>query len=153
MAMKPVDIRKSSFRIKFRGYDPAQVQSYLDAIASEMQELLQENSELKVRIKMLEDKLAEFQSMEDELKKALILAQKNAQEIVENAKKEASVILEKAKIDALSRTREAVIQRDRLKEEIKNLKKKRWEIMQSFKGELEYFLRIIEKEETGAEHE
>ncbi len=153
MSMKPVDIRKSSFRIKFKGYDPSQVQSYLDAIANEMQELLQENSELKVRIKMLEDKLRDFQNMEEELKRALILAQKSAQNIIENAKKEASIILEKAKIDALAQTKEAVIQRDRLNEEIENLKKKRWEIIQSFKGELEYFLRIIEKEEKEAEHE
>ncbi len=153
MSMKPVDIRKSSFRVKFKGYDPAQVQSYLDAIANEMQELLQENSELKVRIKMLEDKLREFQSMEEELKKALVLAQRSAQNIVENAKKEASIILEKAKIDALLQTKEAVIQRDRLKEEIKSLKKRRWEIIQSFKGELEYFLRVIEKEEREADHE
>ncbi len=147
MSMKPVDIRNSSFRIKFKGYDPAQVQSYLDSIANEMQELIQENSELKVRIKLLEEKLREFQEMEEELKTALIMAQKNAQSIVENAKKEASIILEKAKIEALAQTKEAVLERDRLKEEIKSLRKKRWEIIQSFKGELEYFLRIIEKEE------
>ncbi len=146
MSMKPVDIRNSTFRIKFKGYDPAQVQSYLDSIANEMQELLQENSELKVRIKLLEEKLSEFQEMEQELKSALIMAQKNAQSIVENAKKEAAVILEKAKIEALSATKEAVLERDRLKEEIKSLKKKRWEIIQSFKGELEYFLRVIERE-------
>lgn len=150
--MKPMDVRKSTFRLKFRGYDPLQVQSYLDAIANEMQELLQENSELKVRIKMLEDKLREFQSMEEELKQALVLAQKSAQSILENAKKEAAVIIEKAKIESLAQTKEAVIQRDRLKEEIKNLKKKRWEVIQSFKGELEYFLNIIKKEEKELEH-
>lgn len=153
MGMKPIDIRKSTFRMKFRGYDPAQVESYLEAIANEMQEILQENSELKVRIKLLEDKLKEFQDMEEELKRALVLAQKNAQNIIDNAKKEASLILEKAKIDALSKTKDAVLERDRLKEEIKKLKKKRWEIIQSFKGELEYFLRFIEKEEREAEHE
>lgn len=146
MGMKPVDIRNSTFRMKFKGYDPAQVQSYLNSIADEMQELLQENSELKVRIKLLEEKLKEFQEMEEELKSALIMAQKSAQTIIENAKKEAALILEKAKIEALAQTKEAVLERDRLKEEIKNLKKKRWEIIQSFKGELEYFLRVIEKE-------
>ncbi len=152
MSMKPIDIRKSSFRTKFRGYDPGQVEAYLSAIADEMQELLQENSELKVRIKLLEDKLREFESVENELKQALLLAQKNAHDIVENAKKEASMIIEKAKIEALSKTKDAVLERDRLKEEIKNLKKKRWEIIQSFKGELEYFLRIIEREEKETEH-
>ncbi len=146
MGMKPVDIRNSTFRMKFKGYDPAQVQSYLNSIADEMQELLQENSELKVRIKLLEEKLKEFQEMEEELKSALIMAQKSAQTIIENAKKEAALILEKAKIEALAQTKEAVLERDRLKEEIKNLRKKRWEIIQSFKGELEYFLRVIEKE-------
>ncbi len=153
MSMKPVDIRNSSFRIKLKGYDPAQVQSYLDSIANEMQELLQENSELKVRIKLLEEKLKEFQEMEQELKSALILAQKSAQSIIENAKKEASVILEKAKVEALAQTKEAVLERDRLIEDIKNLNKKRWEVIQSFKGELEYFLRIIKKEEEEREHE
>ncbi len=146
MDIKPVDIKNASFKRKWMGYDPVEVNSFLEAVADDMQSLLMEIGELKRGNEELKNENNRMQEIEDSLKKALVVAEQSANQIIENAKNEANTIRERAKVDYLATKRNALLERDRLNEEIRQLKNKRWEVLQSLKGEVEYFLKIITRE-------
>ena len=59
MAMT-VSIREKQFKRRFRGYDQAEVSQYLGEIAQRMEEMEQENDELRRRIKIQQDILGKI---------------------------------------------------------------------------------------------
>jgi len=74
------------------------------------------------------------------------LAQKSAEQILKNSEEKASVIIREAEQKAKKILADLELQKSRLNEEIRALKRRKWEILQSIRGDLEYYLRLITKE-------
>ncbi len=146
MEISPIEIRKASFKKKISGFDPEEVRAFLEIIADEFQELLNENEKLKEKNKDLEEKIAHYMDLEDSLNKALTLAQKSAEQILKNSEEKASVIIREAEQKAKKILADLELQKSKLNEEIRALKRRKWEILQSIRGGLEYYLRLITKE-------
>lgn len=82
------------------GYDRKEVEQFLQTIASDFTILLEENDDLKKKNKDFSNNLAYYKSIEKTLQKALILAEKTAQDTRSTALKEAEAIEKEAKIKA-----------------------------------------------------
>jgi len=94
----PLDIRKQSFKKAFRGIDPEEVQAFLEMIAEEFERLNRENLEFKERERTLESEVKRYRDLEETLQETLRTAQKAADNVHENAKKEARLIIKEADI-------------------------------------------------------
>jgi len=94
----PLDIRKQVFKRIFRGYDREEVQAFLEMLAEEFERLNRENIELREHQNTLQAEVDHYRSMEQTLQEMLRTAQQAAEEVKENGRKEARLIVKEAEI-------------------------------------------------------
>jgi cell division initiation protein len=99
----PLDIQKKEFRRGLRGYREEEVDAFLDQIIEDYENLFRENQALKEKLAMLEQNIGRYRKMEEVLKNTMIMAQKNSDELRQNAEKEASLLLDQAFIGIINR--------------------------------------------------
>ena len=98
--MTPQEIQKKIFsRVKFGGYDMSMVDEFLDAVYADYSALYKDNAVLKSKMKVLIDKIEEYRSVDDAMRKTLLSAQNMANEIVANAQKQSDDISVKARAE------------------------------------------------------
>jgi len=107
MVLTPLDIQKKEFRHSLRGYNVEEVDSFLDRVTQDYEILYKENLDLKERLDQADQNMARYREIEEVLKKTMILAQKNADELRQNTEKEAQLLLDRARIEADQLNREA----------------------------------------------
>ena len=90
----------------FNGYDPKSVDDVLEQITEDYAAMQKENAALKSKMKVLVDKIDEYRSVEDGMRRALVSAQGIAQETLDKAKAEAAQIIESAKADSEVRVKQ-----------------------------------------------
>ena len=95
----PSEILDRSFKTGL-GYDKKDVELFLNEIATEYSSVLTEIDQLNKRIHSLNESLSYYQSIEKTLQKALVLAEKTAQDTKNSAIKEAELIEEAARTKA-----------------------------------------------------
>ncbi len=100
MRLSPLDIRNQQFSRSFRGLNPDAVDSFRNLLANELEELIRQNSDYAARIKRLEERLESYAKIERSINEALVLAQKTADEVRQNAQKEAELIVREAGLRA-----------------------------------------------------
>ncbi len=100
MELSPLEITQREFDRKFRGYDPEEVQTFLEQIADEMTRLLQEAADRSGQIQRLEAQVRAYQEREESLRNTLVTAQKMTEDMKGNAKREADLILKEAELKA-----------------------------------------------------
>ena len=96
MRLTPLDIREQQFRRVMRGEDPEEVATFLASVATEFENLLSENKELRQRLIDLEEKLNEYRNMEKALRDTLLTAERVMTESKESAQREAALIVREA---------------------------------------------------------
>ncbi|MBS4762022.1 DivIVA domain-containing protein [Carnobacteriaceae bacterium zg-ZUI252] len=97
MAITPLDINSKSFSRKFKGYNPDEVDDFLDRVMLEMESLLKEKRELEKKIKFMSEQVEHYMSLQDTLNKSIVVAQDAADRVIANANKEADIIIGEAK--------------------------------------------------------
>jgi len=101
MALTPLDIQQQRFRTRFGGgLDKAEVDAFLNLVASEVEKLVRENNELKDDQRVMKRLLEDYRAREEALKETMITAQKVTDEIKRGAEKEADIILGRAELEA-----------------------------------------------------
>ena len=96
MNITPLDIRKQEFSRKMRGYDPEEVQGFLDRVASALEEANATIATLEERMKESESRLGHYRLIEQNLQDAAITVQKSLDETKRLAEKEAELIVREA---------------------------------------------------------
>lgn len=122
--MTPLDIHNKEFSRGFRGYDEDEVNDFLDQIIKDYEALIREKKDLEQKVKSSEEKLSHFSNIETTLNKSILVAQETAEEVKQNAKKEAKLIVMEAKKnadriinEALEKSRKVTINIEELKKE------------------------------------
>ena len=107
MKLTPLDIRHKEFKRGMRGYADVEVDEFLDEVADEYERLFKENIDLQERVEALEEKVAGYKRIEETLQKTLVTAQASAEELKQNASKQAQLILHDAELKARQMVNEA----------------------------------------------
>jgi cell division initiation protein len=95
MRITPLDIQQKTFPTKFRGFDMEEVDSFLEVIREELEELLRENASVKEQLSRADSQLNEYNNMNATLRETLIReAETRADEIVKAAQERAVKIHE-----------------------------------------------------------
>lgn len=137
MKLTALEIKQQQFEKSLRGYDPAEVQSYLNLVASEWEHMVGKIRELESQVDKMNDKLKHYERVEEALHETLQTAKSSAEEKLSGARKEAKIIQEKAEMEAESIVKEAHQQRREIRQSILQLIDKREEIIRSIKSYLE----------------
>lgn len=95
----PLQIQEKDFKTGI-GYDKKDVEQFLKELSGDYEALLDENDNLKRKLKDLTESLSYYKSIEKTLQKALILAEKTAQDTRATAMREADSIEAEAKVKA-----------------------------------------------------
>ena len=83
-------------KASFGGYNIQQVDNFLDTLIEDYGTLYQENVTLKSKMKLLVDKVEEYRSTEDAMRKALHSAQQMADELVREGEARKAAVIEAA---------------------------------------------------------
>ena len=166
MKISPLEVKRQEFKKVLRGYDPVEVDTFLEMISNELEELLGHNKQMKDKAIELETQLADYKHMEKTLQQTLLHAQETSGKSIENSRKEADLIVKEAELKASQIVEKARTDFSRAKEEIANLKARKESIISRLKvllhSELD-LLRALEIDEedlskhdtskgTGKEH-
>src|SRR3990170_6171816 len=146
MKITPIEIKEHRFKKAFRGYDQQEVKAFVDVVTETMEEIIKCNNSLEENLKTMTAKLDEHKDREKILREAITTAQKMVEDLKNNAKKEAELIISEARIQAdslIKKTHERVV---KLQDEIYKLKKQRMEIQSSIKSTLEYHANLLAME-------
>lgn len=109
----PIDIQSKSFKTGM-GYSKVDVDSFFMTVAADFEALYRENLELKDKINILNDGINHYKSIEKSLQKALVLAEQTAEETINSAKSNATVIEQEAVLKAQSIVADAKIELDHI---------------------------------------
>ena len=102
--LTPQEVSERAFqKASFGGYNLAQVDEFLDILTGDYSALYSENAVLKSKMKVLVDKVEEYRSTEEAMRKALMTAQRMADELVQEAERKKAEILKEAEAQAADR--------------------------------------------------
>ena len=98
--LTPIEIQRKSFKNGGFGYEKREVDLFLEEVQKDYEKLYKENVEYKDKINVLSDGLQYYKSIEKTLQKALVLAQRTADESHADAVKKADAIEKEAHLKA-----------------------------------------------------
>lgn len=98
--LTPVEIESKNFKSVGLGYDKKDVDAYMREIVRSYEDAYRENMELKDKVAVLNEGIQHYKSIEKTLQKALMLAEKTAEDTKNAALKEAKRIEKEATVKA-----------------------------------------------------
>ncbi len=122
MNLTPLDIRKQEFRKALRGFDPDEVQAFLDMVGAEYERLLEKNKQLEHRLIELETKLKDYQESEKNLRETLLNVQEVKKQSEESGRKQADLVIKESELKALEIIEIARKQARQMRDEVSILK-------------------------------
>ena len=147
MRLSAADIRQQQFAVKlFQGFDPQEVDAFLEEVADDFEELIRENTLLKEQLVAHEERSRGIEGREKTLHEVLITAQKIAEEFKEHARREAELVLREGSLRAEKLIQEAREDHAKLSAEITALKRHRRQLGEEMLGTLTTYKRLIEQE-------
>ncbi len=96
--LTPLEIQKQVFGRSLNGYNVDEVRAYLHLVAEEMERLLKELDHLAREISQSREEVAEHRERERIIKDTLLSAQRVSEDVKENARKEAELIVKDAEL-------------------------------------------------------
>lgn len=128
----------------FGGYDMKAVDEFLEQITEDFAAMQKENAALKSKMKVLVDKIEEYRSVEEGMRKALVSAQSIARDTLDKAKAEAEQLLLSARTEAESRIENYRIQLAAESKKLEEAKAKNAEFTEQLKAVYEEQLRSLD---------
>lgn len=155
MPITSLEIKDKTFSTKFRGFDPEEVDEFLDIVVRDYEDLVRNNHEMERHIRSLEERLSYFDEMKDSLSQSVLIAQDTAERvkqaaqersnnIIQQAEQDAQRLLEEAKYKANEILRQATDNAKKVAVETEELKNKSRVFHQRLKSTIESQLAIVE---------
>ncbi len=134
ITITPLDMRQARFTTAIRGFDKADVTTFLQEAAEGFDHALRENERLRMEIVRLEASLNQFRELEGSLKTTLMSAQKVADDMRENARQEAARLIREAEGRVELLVQKAQSKTEDIEREIDGLRIKRREAESNLEG-------------------
>lgn len=120
----PQEVEERVFpKVKKGGYDMKDVDDFLDQLTADYTELYKENAVLKRKMKVLADKITEYQETEGAMRQTLLAAQKMADQITGEAQAKRDAMLAEAERIASAKSQELAAQVAEQEEALKRAKR------------------------------
>jgi cell division initiation protein len=152
MRLSAIDIKKQEFKKSMRGYDVSEVEAYLDTVGNTFENLFREFEMTREQVMKLQEEKEEliteisiYRENEKTFQKAIVKSQDMAEDILDNAKKRAELIIKEAEILSSKTKVQAHEEFLNLRQELEELKNKNEAIIDDIKNYLAEKLNSIEE--------
>ena len=145
------------FSKTLHGYNPDEVNKFLDDVISQVEKMIESNKEKNNEIERLKkeieknrldsniiDKAKKYDELSDTLNKAILLAQDTGEHIRRVAKQERNLILEEAKKNASVIVNDALVRSERMEYQAAVLRKNIISFKRKLRSNLEEQIRMID---------
>lgn len=109
----PVEVLGKELRRGF-GYKAVEVDEFLEELAKDYEKVYKENNELREKVSALTENLSHYRTIEESLKRALVLAEETSKETIENANNKAQALEAEASRNAKQLVSEAEDQAEKI---------------------------------------
>src|SRR5258706_1646863 len=144
MKITPIDVSGHAFAVKMRGFDQEEVRSFLNLVSSEFEAVIVESNNLKEKLAQVEASVSDLRERERILKETLLTAQRLADEIREEARKEAQIIVREAEVKGSQLLDQAGRKAGELQGTIQALRVEREAFAQRIRSAVEQHLRLLD---------
>jgi cell division initiation protein len=144
MRITPHDIRQQQFSSKMlKGYDPQEVDAFLDDVAEDYEAILKEMAMLREQITAQEERARGVTDRERTLQETLITTQRLVEDMKTAARREADLIVSEAELRGEKAMEAARGEEARLRADIHALKRMRRQLVEDLCATLERYQRMI----------
>lgn len=158
--LTPLDVRnkRGDFKRIMRGYDPQEVDVFLEFAAERIEVLVRENLQFRERVQTLQDQVNAQGGREQAVQDALVTAQelradiraqsqREADHVIHEAEVEARRLIAEAQAEVRSKVRGIERQMDQAQDALHELERRRTRFLREFRALLERELDVAEVEE------
>jgi cell division initiation protein len=146
MPMQPLEIQKTRFVRKLRGYDPVEVENFLALVAEDLTQRLGEIERLERDNRSLRERVATSEDRERQLHDAILRGKKVSDEMISTSQREAQLLVREAETTAERMIGQAAERAAEVESRIGELRMRRKELQLKFKSTLDLFAQILEAE-------
>ncbi len=155
MGITPTVVRQKEFSTRFRGFDIQEIDSFLEEVARQIEDL---NSKIEKNLMEKERLYLEnqgYREREDTTKKSIIQSQNVLDQMKKNAEKSSQTIIAEAEVRAAKILSRAHNRLSQLHNDINELKRQRIQLEMQIGSILEYHSKMLEmtKDENKAQDE
>lgn len=112
----PMDIHNKTFSKGLRGYSEEEVNDFLRQIVTDYEQIYREHREMEEQMDQMKTKLANYEKISETMTNTLQLAKDTAENVKNNAKRNAEILIANAHAEGNRQVREAEESRRRLVE-------------------------------------
>ncbi len=144
MNITPLDIQQQQFRVRFRGFDIREVDRFLEQMADTFTAMQIKSKKLKEELRRLKLETQGYKEREESFKRAMLNSQKVLEQMKENARKSAEIIIADAEVKAEKILNRAHNRLSQLHEDIAELKRQRMQIEVQIRSVIESHSKLLE---------
>lgn len=158
--LTPLDVRnkRGDFKKALRGYEPQEVDTFLELVSERLEALVRENLQLRERSDTLAQQVNTQSGRERAVQEALVTAQQLRADIRAQAQREAELILEEATAaarkkvseaegDARARLRDVETRHEQSRVALEEMERRRARFLKAFRQLLEREMDVVEVEQ------
>ena len=150
MNITPLDIQQQKFKTKIRGFDVREVDAFLEQMANVFESLQRTHKNLQEEVRRLELEIQGYRKREETFKRALLNSQKVLDQMKDNARKSAELIIAEAEVKAEKILNNAHNRLAQLHEDISELKRQRTQIEVQIGSIVEAHSKLLDLSKEGA---
>jgi cell division initiation protein len=151
MNLTPLDIKQQQFQVRFRGFDIREVDRFLEKMAEAYSALQTDNKNLREEIRRLKMETQGYREREETFKRAMLNSQKVLEQMKDNARKSADIIIADAETKAEKILNRAHNRLSQLHEDIAELKRQRIQIEVQLRSVIEAHTKLLDIGKEGAD--
>ena len=150
MNITPLDIQQQKFKTRIRGFDVREVDAFLEQVANVFESLHRTHKGMQEEVRRLEIEIQGYRKREETFKRALLNSQKVLDQMKDNARKSAELIIAEAEVKAEKILNNAHNRLAQLHEDISELKRQRTQIEVQIGSIVEGHSKLLELSKEGA---
>ncbi len=150
MKLTPLDIKKQEFKKVMRGYDTVEVDTFMEMVSNEFEDILKSQRDMRDRVTELETQLKDYRLIEKTLQQTLLQAQETTGKTYEAARRDSESILRDAEVRAAAILEKASAKLSLINEELVQLNGRRAGIIARLRLLLVSELELLKTMEPGS---
>jgi cell division initiation protein len=150
MNITPLDIQQQKFKTRIRGFDVREVDAFLEQMANVFESLHRTHKDMQEEVRRLQLEIQGYRKREETFKRALLNSQKVLDQMKDNARKSAELIIAESEVKAEKILNNAHNRLAQLHEDISELKRQRMQIEVQIGSIVEGHRKLLDLSKEGA---
>jgi len=144
MRISPLDIRQQTFTARmFKGFDPEEVNAFLEDVADSLESALKENALLKEQLAAVEERTRGLGEREKLLQDTLTTTQRLAEDMKEAARREAALVVREGELEREKMLEAARGEEARILTSVQTLKRTQRQLVEELRATLDTYQRWV----------